>query len=100
MKINGIDCMYRSFDGYNVELKVIDTETYEVSDDKVYIDGKFNGKKDIETFAIEHYALPNKKAIKAISVEHVEYKVAMRTAAFIEQGFLIDDNFKPINGMK
>lgn len=98
MKINGKECMYRSFEGYNVTVKTLNAETEQFKTDCIYIDGKFNSMQDVQNTAKEQYERANVGEIvfKVLSTEKVSRKVAMTIDDFVKYGFEIDDNFKPI----
>ena len=96
MKIEGRDAMYRSFEGYNVTLKIVNMDTDEIKTTVMYTEGKFASDDQAKTWAMEHYVNGEWKAFKATAIETVKYKVAMFTEDFVKAGFLIDDDLKPI----
>lgn len=99
MRINGKECMYRSFVGYNVVIKFIRNDNDEIGQCVQYIDGdKFTGTQDIlntakDTFNREN---PGATAYKTGQIEKVSRKIAMRLEDFINYGFEVDDSFKPV----
>ena len=98
MKINGKECMYRSFEGYNVTVKALNSETEDFKVDTIYIDGKFSGMQDVQNTAKEQYERANTSMIvfKILSTEKIMKRVAMTIDDFVKYGFEIDENNKPI----
>lgn len=97
MKLNGKEIMYRTFKGYNVQMKVID-ENENISVEWIYVDGKFNGIQDIMNTAKTQYEITNPGSVvfKVIVTEEVNKKIAMYIDDFVKNGFEVDDDFKPV----
>lgn len=102
MKINGVECMYRSFKGYFVTVKAINNDTEEMLTTEYFLEGdKFTGIQDILNTAKERFNAENigYTAFKVCEPVFIKKRVAMSVKRFVAEGFEIDDNNKPIDGI-
>ncbi len=100
MKIKGKgECMYRSFKGYNVTMRVINNETEEISSVVYVLEGTFLGEQDIKNSAKVAYEIENENmtVIKINGYNEFSKRIAMTISDFVKYGFEIDEDNKPID---